>query len=82
VRYAPSMSPASSVELARLLLADAGRAAIEARLAAEPAAPSVEAVCSLGERARRAGASEEQTALALGLLHTLGAGATPESTAP
>lgn len=72
------MSPSLAVELARSLLADAGRAVVEARLSREPAGPSLDAVLSLGERARRAGASEEQTALALGLLLALPPEAAPE----
>jgi hypothetical protein len=68
------------VELARLLVAGASRDAVAARLALEPEAPALEPILLLGERARRAGASEEETALALGLLTVLGADATAETT--
>lgn len=74
------MSPSLAVELARLLLAGASRGAVERRLSAEPATPSLEAVLALGERARESGASEEQTALALGLLVTLASIPAPETT--
>jgi hypothetical protein len=65
------VSPSFAVALSRLLLADASREAVERCLAQEADTPPLEAVLALGERARGAGASEEQTALALGILDTL-----------
>lgn len=76
------MSPPLAIELARLLVAGASREAVAARLAEEPDAPPLESVLALGERVRKNGASEEETALALGLVTVLGFGQTPESSAP
>jgi hypothetical protein len=72
------VSPSVAVELARLLLADASRVTVEERLAREPTAPNLGSVILLGERARRARASVEELALALGLLQAL----RTESTTP
>jgi hypothetical protein len=74
------VSPLLAVELARLLVAGASPDAVAGCLDRAPGAPPLAVVLALGERARKAGSSEEATALALGLLRVLGASATPEST--
>jgi hypothetical protein len=74
------VSPLLAVELARLLLAGASRELVEACLARGAGGVEVESILSLGQRARTAGAGEEQTALALGLLGALRARETPETT--
>ena len=74
------MPPLLAVELARLLLADATREAVAACLSRGSAGAELVSILSLGERARTAGASEEETALALGLFGALRAGEAPETT--
>lgn len=76
------MSPSLAVELARLLVAGASREAVAGRLALEPGAPALEPILALGERARKAGAGEEETALALGLSTVLGVGSAAETPVP
>jgi hypothetical protein len=65
------VSPSFAVDIARLLAARASREVVASRLAEEPDAPPLDAVLSLGERARSSGRSEEETALAVGLLAAL-----------
>jgi hypothetical protein len=74
------VSPSLAVELARLLLAEASRDAVEACLLRGAGVPELESILSLGERARKTGASEEQTVLALGLLGALETRETRETT--
>jgi hypothetical protein len=76
------VSPSLAVELARLLVAGASREAVEGRLALEPDLHALEPILAIGERARRLGAGEDSTALALGLLRVLGSAATGEKPEP
>jgi hypothetical protein len=71
-----------AVELARLLVAGASREAVEGRLALEANAPALEPILALGARARKAGAGEEEIALALGLSKVLAVGTPAETPAP
>jgi hypothetical protein len=76
------MSPSLAVELARLLILGASPEAVAGCLARGSGAPTLESVLALGERARASGSSEEETALALGLLQVLGVFLPPDTAGP